>query len=135
MDDADRSQIVDPVQAVVPGVLAVYRFGSAGTGATHAESDLDVALLPPEPLPAMTRWNLEQDLSIALRRDVDLVDLRAASTVMRMQVVSTGTVLVESDRAARQAFEVHTYSAYALLNEERADILDDIRKRGRVYGR
>lgn len=54
---------------------------------------------------------------------------------MRMQVVSTGTVLFASDRAARQAFEVHTYSASALLNEERTGILDDIRKRGRVYGR
>lgn len=68
-------------------------------------------------------------------RDVDFVDLRAASTVMRMQIVSTGTVLFESDRAVRQAFEVHTYSAYALLNEERAGILEDIHERGRVYGR
>jgi len=135
MHDADRNQIVTLIQAVVPDVRAVYRFGSSSTGATHAESGLDLAVLPPAPLPAPTRWDLEQDLSIALRRDVDLVDLRSASTVMRMQVVSTGTVLFESDRAARQAFEVHTYSAYALLNEERAGILDDIRKRGRVYGR
>lgn len=135
MHDADRNQIVTLIQAVVPDVRAVYRFGSSGTGATHAESDLDLAVLPPVPLPAPTRWDLEQDLSIALRRDVDLVDLRSASTVMRMQVVSTGTVLFESDRAARQAFEVHTYSASALLNEERTGILDDIRKRGRVYGR
>mgnify|MGYP006270456353 FL=1 len=72
MHDADRNQIVTLIQAVVPDVRAVYRFGSSGTGATHAESDLDLAVLPPVPLPAPTRWDLEQDLSIALRRDVDL---------------------------------------------------------------
>jgi len=135
MHDADLDQLVTLIQKIVPDVRAVYRFGSSGSGVTHAESDLDLAILPPDPLPPQDRWDLEQDLSVALHRDVDLIDLRVASTVMRMQVVSTGTVLFESDRAVRQAFEVHTYSAYALLNEERAGILDDIRERGRVYGR
>lgn len=135
MHDADLDQLIPLIQKVVPEARAVYQFGSSGTGATHAESDLDLAILPAEPLTPQDRWDLEQDLSIAVHRDVDLVDLRAASTVMRMQIVSTGTILFESDRAARQAFEVHTYSAYALLNEERAGILSDIRERGRVYGR
>lgn len=62
------------------------------------------------------------------------MDLRSASTVMQMQVVATGTVIAESDRTGRQEFEMHTSSAYALLNEERAGILDDIQARGHVYG-
>lgn len=128
-------RIVELIRAAVPQVIAVYRFGSSVHGSIHAESDLDVALLPSVPLDAQVRWDLAQELSIALRCDVDLVDLLAASTVMRMQVVSRGQLLFESDTAARQAFEMQTYSAYALLNEERAAILDDIRERGRVYGR
>lgn len=52
---------------------------------------------------------------------------------MRMQVLRDSQVLFESDRTARQEFEMHTYAAYALLNEERADILHAIQERGRVY--
>ena len=45
------------------------------------------------------------------------VDLRNASTVMRMQVISTGRRLATYDALAQEAFEDHTYSAYARLNE------------------
>jgi hypothetical protein len=38
---------------------------------------------------------LQENLAVQLRQDVDLVDLRAASTVMQMQVLSRGNVLVE----------------------------------------
>jgi hypothetical protein len=65
---------------------------------------------------------------------VDLVDLGAASTVMRAQVIGSGCVVADVDPVARQHFEVQALSAYALLNEERAGILADIRQRGRVYG-
>lgn len=128
-------QVVRHIRAALPQVVAIYRFGSSVHGSTHTESDLDLAVLPDEPLPPQMRWELAQELSIELRRDVDFVDLRSASTVMRMQIVSQGKVLYESDVTARHAFEMQTYSAYALLNEERAGILDDIRERGRVYGR
>lgn len=62
------------------------------------------------------------------------MDLRSVSTVMQMQVVATDIVIAEWDRTALQEFEMHTSSAYALLNEERAGILDDIQARGQIYG-
>lgn len=80
------------------------------------------------------RFLLREDLALALGRNVDLVDLRAASTVLRAQAVSTGRVVLDAEPAARAAFEVFVYSSYALLNEERAGILDDIAARARVYG-
>ena len=40
-----------------------------------------------------------------LHRDVDRVDLRIASTVMRVQVISTGRILFERDPFERAAFE------------------------------
>lgn len=66
--------------------------------------------------------------------DVDLVDLSRASTVMRMQVISTGCPLAALDAAAQEAFEDLTYSACARLNEERREILEQIRREGRVHG-
>lgn len=133
-DPAVQDVVAEIVPAAVPGVIAVYQFGSTVDGTEHAQSDLDLALLASSPLPNLDRWALQEDLAAELRRDVDLVDLRAASTVMQAQVLDRGTVLFEGDRTARQQFEMHVCSAYALLNEERAGILNDVQARGRVYG-
>lgn len=118
----------------IPDLVAVYQFGSTVEGSEHPESDLDLAILAPRPLDNVDRWTVQEEIATQLRRDVDLVDLRAASTVMQMQVLSQGTVQEEWDRTARQEFEMQVYSAYALLNEERAAILEDVQVRGRIYG-
>jgi uncharacterized protein len=73
-------------------------------------------------------------LAIQFHRDVDLVDLHSASTVMRMQILSTGTCLIAEGEGARRAFEMYAYSDYARLNEERREILKGITTRGLVYG-
>jgi uncharacterized protein len=94
---------------------------------------VDLAVLACDPIPAMRRFGLAQELAIQLHRDVDLVDLRTASTVMRMQVISTGECLDAPNEPTRREFEMYVFSVYARLNEERRGILDDIRARGSVY--
>ncbi len=121
-----RDQIDDPV--------AIYLFGSMAADAVHDSSDIDLAILPQSPLSNKERWNLQQELAIALRTDVDLVDLLSASTVMRVQIVSTGEVLFEGDSTKRAEFEMVTFSMYARFNQERREILDQVRREGRVYG-
>ena len=54
---------------------------------------------------------------------------------MQVQVLAHSQLLFEADPPVRHAFEMYAYSDYALLNEERAGILRDIRARGRVYDR
>jgi hypothetical protein len=66
---------------------------------------------------------------------VDLVDLRAASTVMAMQVLADGHVLEDVSPDARGLFEDHAFGSYARLNEERRGILDRVAAEGTVYGR
>ena len=128
-----QSQIVEILLNSLPGVLAVYRFGSWGTPQERRESDIDLAVLPLQPLPPLVRWETAQKLAQMLSRDVDLVDLRAASTVMRSQVIAQGERLYCRDEAAVGLFETTVFSAYARLNEERREILADIRARGSVY--
>lgn len=130
-----QNDILTTIRAAVPEVVAVYQFGSMVEGTEHAESDLDLAVLARRPLPNLERWDLQEELAVQVGRDVDLVDLRSASTVMQAQVIETAELLVEEDRTARQEFEMQVCSAYALLNEERAGILNDVQRRGRVYGR
>ncbi|MGE0468057.1 MAG: putative Nucleotidyltransferase [Candidatus Nitrospira kreftii] len=128
------SLLIAYIQKAVPNLIAIYRFGSAERGAVRPDSDIDLALFSREALPELRRFELAQDLAIQLHRDVDLVDLRSASTVMRMQIISTGTCLTSVDEQARREFEMYTYSDYARLNEERRDILKRISASGLVYG-
>jgi predicted nucleotidyltransferase len=117
-----------------PDLIAIYLFGSLVQGATNLKSDIDLAILPLHPIDPLERWTLTQDLANLLKGDVDLVDLRRASTVMRMQVISSGHCLYESNRPERDRFEDYVYSSYARLNEERKEIINEVKNRGTVYG-
>ena len=129
-----RKTIVKAIRERIPDPIAIYLFGSRVADAVHESSDFDIAVLPLEPIAANDRWDLQQELAIALHSDVDLVDLRSASTVMRFQVVSTGDLLFESGATKRAEFEMMTYSMYTRFNLERRHILGDVQKTGRVYG-
>ena len=132
--DLAYAGIADTLREAVPDLIAVYLFGSSAQGQRHPESDVDVAVLATQPLSPETRWTLQERLADQLHADVDLVDLKSASTVMRAQVFSSDAVLYEADTTARQRFEMHALSMYADLNEIRAALLEDIHQRGRVYG-
>jgi len=126
--------VVDTLRQALGDGIAVYQFGSSVAGSTHRGSDLDVAVLAPRRLGATERFDLQEHVAASLGRDVDLVDLLSASTVMAMQVVSTGTVLFDGVPESRGDFEDRTFSSYARLNEERRGILERIAAEGTVYG-
>lgn len=129
---------VDRLLAVITAhagpVLALYLFGSQAAAAQRPDSDIDLAVLAAAPLSDKQRWNLAQELAVELGRDVDLIDLRSASTVLRSQILHTSRKLHEADAAAVGAFEDFILADYACLNEERAGILADIAERGSVHG-
>lgn len=133
----DEQALIAALRAAVPGLRALYLFGSAAAGELRDDSDVDVAVLADPPLEARRCLELAADLGVALQRDVDLVDLRTASTVLRAQVMETGRRLfyAEGHEEHVEAFETFVYSDYARLNEERAGILQDVLARGRVHGR
>lgn len=128
------SSLIEYIRQSVPGFIALYRFGSQAKGTARRESDVDLAVLARNPIPNLRRFEMAQELAVQLHRDVDLVDLRNASTVMRMQVLSRGTCLDTQDESARREFEMYAYSDYARLNEERHEILKRISASGLVHG-
>lgn len=126
---------VAAIRNAVPELVAVYRFGSSVSGERSPDSDVDLAVLATAPIDPLLRFDLQERLASALHQSVDLVDLRAASPVMAIQVIGKGRVLLDNDASARGRFEDLTYGVYARLNEERRGILQRVAAEGTVYGR
>lgn len=132
--DEQASHIVDAIRAAIPDVHAIYRFGSFERGDANAASDVDVAVLAPRRIHPVMRWEVAQAIASKLGRDVDLVDMRSATAVLRAQVLEQGRLLFDASPRERAEFETRAMSEYAHLNEERRDILRDIEARGTVHG-
>lgn len=133
MDTQVLQPILERLRQAVPGLMAIYVFGSEARGESSPASDVDIAVLASQPIDAVRRFDLAGDVASRLGRDVDLVDLRSASTVMQAQVMESGERLWVDQSAPVDEFEARILSDYARLNEERAAILDEIREQGSVY--
>jgi len=111
-------------------------FRKGGDTAGDPSDDLGVIRLPLRvPVPARTNRQGRPEWPRASPRcGGDLLDLRQLSTVMRSQVVSTARLLLDRDPTARAFFETFVYSSYARLNEERLEILEQVKREGRIHG-
>ncbi|MDZ4104856.1 MAG: nucleotidyltransferase domain-containing protein [Nitrosomonas sp.] len=121
------------LQASLPNLLAIYAFGSRIQGTAQIDSDLDLAVLVAGYAEPLVLWTLAGDLADVAGCPVDLLDLRAASTVMQYQVITTGQRWWTSDVQAA-LFEAAILSEKTELDTARAGLLSDIQKRGKVYG-
>lgn len=128
------SPIVSAIRAEFPSALAIYAFGSRIDGTANTESDLDLAVLVAGYAAPIKLWNLSGELSDITACPVDLLDMRAASTVMQYQILQTGRRLWAQEPQAG-LFECFVLSEKIALDSARAPLLNDIQTRGSVYGR
>src|SRR4030065_1214624 len=82
--------LISELEKGIPGLLAAYRFGSWGTTAERADSDIDLAILAPAPLESVRRWELAERLAMIAGRKVGLGDLWKAPAVLGGQVIPSG---------------------------------------------
>lgn len=129
------SQVLDELHTVFPSLSAAYLFGSAARGQMLPDSDIDVAIDIGRALSATECWNAMQHLAVRAGREVDLVDFRTASDVLRHQVLTTGRRLFARDEVAQAIFEAAALSEYFDFIAQRAPLMRDIVERGRVYAR
>lgn len=99
----------------------------------HAASDVDIAVLGRGPIDASTLQPLRERIAADLAREVDLIDLNAAPTVLQMQIVNEGRILDAADKTALGLFELRVLRDYRDLKRRRAGIDADIVARGRVH--
>jgi|CXWL01.1.fsa_nt_gi predicted nucleotidyltransferase len=119
----------------IPSLAGTYLFGSQAGGSARADSDVDLAVFAGQPLPREQVVELAHELGALLRRDVDLVDLASAPTIMQFQIIAEGRLVDAREPDASALFELRVMREYQDLKERRAAIEADIVERGRVYGR
>jgi predicted nucleotidyltransferase len=100
-------------QAAAHGVVLLVQFGSTVTGATHAGSDLDLAVLLAQ---APDSYAIQADLQAALQscvrdREVDLVVLNHADPLLLRQVTERGRLLC-GDPNRWQEFRAYAFKRY-----------------------
>lgn len=126
--------VVRILQERTPHLLAIYAFGSRIQGTAGPQSDLDLAVLVAGYADVLTLFDLAGELADVVGCPVDLLDLRAASTVMQHQILTTGQRWWALDAQAA-LFEAAILSEKTALDTARAGLLADIAQRGTVYGR
>lgn len=119
------------IEKLTPYLIII--FGSAANEQMRIDSDIDVAYLSDNDMQAYDLYMLAQEMAGSLGRDVHLVDLRQAPTVLQAQVVSRGKVIFDKEPLRRQEYFILVLKEYARLNEERAPILARIKERGSIF--
>jgi predicted nucleotidyltransferase len=131
---ATDGPVVATILARFPKAMVIYAFGSQVHGTANMDSDLDLAVLVAGYADALTLWDLAGSLAEMVGSHVDLLDLRAASTVMQYQVITTGERLWSVGLQAG-LFECYVLSEKTDLDRARAPLLADILSTGKIYAR
>ena len=95
-------QTVDPERLAAlfsqyPEIQAVYLFGSAAAGATHADSDLDLAVVPRGPEARRKKLDILTDLARAGFDNVDLVFLDTDDIVLKYEAVRQNRLVYQTE--------------------------------------
>lgn len=130
----NQTAIVQKLQAQVPHLLAIYAFGSRIQGNARPDSDLDLAILVAGYAQPLALWTLADEVAEIAGCSIDLLDLRAASTVMQYQIITNGQRWWARDAQAA-LFEAAVLSEKTALDTARAGVLIDVQKEGTIYGR
>lgn len=131
------AEIISIIRRHYPAVQAIYLFGTYGTADEWPTSDVDLAvLLPRGDDKAAGDLGLSPcatELSLALHKEVDLLNARQVYTVFQKEIVMADRRIFCADVFAADEFEMLAISMYVKLSEERAGILEAADASGRYY--
>lgn len=113
----------------------IYLFGSYAKNEGREDSDVDIGIFCNFHIDNYDLFVTASDLSFILKKEVQIIDMKKASTVLNAQIVGYGIVLYQKNEYIHDEFAMKTFSSYAKLNEERKVILDSIKETGSIYGK
>jgi uncharacterized protein len=96
-----------------PPVRLAMLFGSAASGRTRPDSDVDVAILMCESGTGdAPELRLSRALTLAARAEVDLIRIETASTLLKWQIATGGVLLVQKSPEEFARFRARAASEY-----------------------
>jgi predicted nucleotidyltransferase len=93
MLDKDQVTKITNFAKAHPEISAVYVFGSYAAGHPRSKSDIDLGILFIKDVDGFTRVNRETEISNLLNKDVDLIDMRKSSPLLRHQIYKYGVMI------------------------------------------
>lgn len=111
-------------------IQLAFVFGSAARGTLRPDSDVDVAVLGGGQLSTESRLALMAELSLALKREVDLVDLYDAWGLILRQVLTTGILVLKRPGSAHAALLKRMLFDQADMEPLRQRIIEKSLERG-----
>jgi len=109
-------------------VEAVYLFGSQARGTQHAQSDIDLAVVPGSGDVRRQQLNILADLVMAGYSDVDLVILDCDDIVLKYEAVRDNALIY-----VREGFDPGAY--YSLIVRQYLDFLPYLKLQREAYKR
>lgn len=106
-------------------ILAAYLLGSAVNGTLRPDSDIDIALmfLPGKGMTGVERGELAAELSLVLRREVDLGVLSSGNLVYARETILTGNRIFSRNDGVADLYAATLLGLYAQFHYERRGIL------------
>ncbi|MBI2335498.1 MAG: nucleotidyltransferase domain-containing protein [Deltaproteobacteria bacterium] len=134
MDVSIKNEITNFFKKL-PGALAVVLFGSQAKDQSTLNSDIDLAVFfDPHQLPTFDQFmDQKEALSTQLQTPVDLINLNKANPILKHQIFTQGTLLLNQKPSYLTEFASRSLVEYEDLKRIRAPIEKAILK-GRVYG-
>ena len=129
----NKAQLIQEINTKLDPEFIIL-FGSFAKGTARDDSDLDLAYFSSTTLSSYDRFLLADDLATIAGREIDLIDLKQADTVLTIQIFSEGLpIYIKNDNEYTRQ-KMRAYSMYATLSEQRAPIINAIKERGSVFG-
>lgn len=128
---ADR--VMETLGEAFPGrtLFGVWLYGSLARGEGTPRSDLDLAVLADRRLDPLAVGEAATRLERIAGRRVDLVDLRAASGLLRVMATHEGRLLSAPNRFEADLFATHALSDHAAFGPNRRLCTDAMKERFR----
>ena len=105
----DLNNRIQQVLAQHGGIRMAILFGSLAKAQATPQSDLDLAIQMDAPLTAEAKMALIGELSQAIGRPVDLIDLRVAGEPLLGQILKHGARLLGSDSDYAELLKRHLF--------------------------
>ena len=130
MNQTNKTTIIKCLQQAYSQQLqGILLFGSQANGSATLNSDIDLGVLIDGVADQAELWENAQTLACRLKTDVDLIDLRASTTVLQNEVINAGVWLWQKDALICDLFELQIMAMYQQLQYDRREILEDLQQR------